>query len=213
MSLPAVSIVVPCYNQGNFLEDTIASVLRSTFQDFEIIIVNDGSTDQNTLNVLARIRHEKIRVIHQENLGLAMARNNGFAVARGEYFLPLDSDDMIAPTMLKESIALLQAHPEVAYAYTDIHYFGDENFILLVPEYNLYKFLWLNLHAHCALIRKQAFLNVGGYVKNKDIHGYDDFELWIHLGLRGWYGKRIPKPLFYYRRHGRTLCHEALEKK
>lgn len=210
MESPLISVVIPCFNQGVFLSETINSVLQSTYQNFEIILVNDGSTDQTTIEVLSSISHEKIRVIHQVNQGVAAARNTGFRAARGAFFLPLDSDDMIAPTMLEETAALLQSHPDIAYAYTDVRYFGDENFISIACEYNLYKMLWFGQNAHCALLRREAFEDIGGYTLSKDVDGYEDLEFWIHLGLRGWYGKRIPKPLFYYRRHGVTRYHIAL---
>src|SRR5215213_6636466 len=98
---PRVTIVIPCFNLGEYLADTIDSVLAQTFQDFEIIVVNDGSTDERTNRIISDLSHPKIRTIATANQGLARARNSGIAGAAGDYILPLDADDKIAPTYLR----------------------------------------------------------------------------------------------------------------
>ena len=95
--MPKVSVIIPCYNQGACLEEAVDSVLAQTFQDFEILVVNDGSTDEATIRMLGKYERPKTRVIHTDNQGLAMARNNGIREARGAYILPLDADDKIGP--------------------------------------------------------------------------------------------------------------------
>ncbi|MCI5167028.1 MAG: glycosyltransferase family 2 protein, partial [Candidatus Electrothrix sp. GM3_4] len=115
--MPRVSVVIPCYNQGSFIDETIHSVLAQTWQYFEIIVVNDGSTDPFTVNHLQQLNFPKTRVLHTENQGLSSARNNGIREAQGEYILPLDADDRIGPTYLEQAIRLLDADPELGIVY------------------------------------------------------------------------------------------------
>ena len=88
-----VSVIIPCYNQGQYIEEAVKSVLAQTYQNFEIIIVNDGSTDEFTNKLLSDYDKQKTKVLHTDNQGLASARNNGIKVAKGKYILPLDADE------------------------------------------------------------------------------------------------------------------------
>ncbi len=124
MTVPAVSIVVPCYNGGRFLDGLLASLAAQTFRDFEIIIVDDGSSDNATREKLASI-DAAIRVIRQENRGLPSARNTGFRLARAAFVLPLDSDDGLEPAFLAEmTTALRAAPPSVGFAFADVRLTG-----------------------------------------------------------------------------------------
>ena len=105
--MPRVSIIMPCYNQGQYVAEAVDSVLGQTFHDFEIIIINDGSTDQETISTLESFDRPKCLILHTTNQGLAAARNNGIREARGEYILPLDADDRIAPTYLEKAVRVL----------------------------------------------------------------------------------------------------------
>src|SRR5262249_25551378 len=107
---PAVSIIVPCFNGGRFLDALMASLGRQTFRDFEIIIVDDGSTDEETPRKLASLR-DRARVIHQDNRGPSAARNTGARAAHGDTLFMLDCDDTIEPEFLAETVPLLQAAP------------------------------------------------------------------------------------------------------
>jgi len=94
-----VSVIIPCYNQGQYLTESIGSVLASDHQKIEIIVVDDGSTDPETCRILGGLDYPKTRLIRRENGGLAAARNSGIAAAQGRYILPLDADDRIGPTI------------------------------------------------------------------------------------------------------------------
>ncbi len=196
-----VSVVIPCYNQGRFLDEAIKSVLASDYPNVEIIVVNDGSTDPETNRVIANIAYPKTRVIQQTNRGAATARNAGVAAAAGKYILNLDADDSIAPTYISKAVAVLEANPRLGYAYCDLHMFGDENLDRRLPPYDYYRLLWDNQQNGCVVLRKEAWQAVGGF--NETIaRGYEDWEMWINLGEHGWHGYRIPELLFNYRRHG-----------
>jgi glycosyltransferase involved in cell wall biosynthesis len=142
---PLVSVIIPCYNYGHYVEEAIDSVLQQTFQNFEIIVVNDGSTDPVTIEVLKHLKKPKTRVIHQANKGLPEARNEGIRHAKGKYICCLDADDTLEPTYLEKAVALLEANPGIAFAYSWVRLFGDEEKIWYTEPYDLEKLLRYNL--------------------------------------------------------------------
>ncbi len=192
---PKVSVIVPCYNSHAFLGRALDSVRAQTFLDFEIIVINDGSTDPNTLANLQALGDD-VRLVHQENKGLPGARNTGFREALGEFVLPLDCDDWIAPTFLAKTIALLDANPDRAYAFTHIALEGNESGVLK-KTYNFFEQLFLNHVPYCILIRKQVWKQIGGYDESMR-QGCEDWEFNLHLGFSGFFGQAIPEPLFHY---------------
>ena len=143
--MPTVSVIIPCYNQGQFLDEAVDSVLVQSFADFEIIIVNDGSTDDLTNRLLKTYAKEKTRVIATANMGLAAARNNGIAVACGKYILPLDADDRIGTSYLEKAVAILDADSEVGIVYSKARLFGAVETDWLLPDYSLERMLVDNL--------------------------------------------------------------------
>ena len=209
----SVSIIIPCYNYGKYIEEAVESVLKQTFRDFEIIIVNDGSTDETTLKVLKKIKknYPEITVIDQKNGGLANARNNGIKAARGEFILPLDADDTIEPTMLEKCHNEIIKDEKLGNVYTYVRFFGDENRIWEIPEYNFYELIWGNYIVATNLFRKKAWEEVGGYDENMK-NGYEDWEFLIRLGEHGWQGKLIKEPLFNYRKHGKSMIDDTNKK-
>ena len=192
---PTVSVVVPCYNAHAFLGRALASIRAQTCRDFEIIVVNDGSTNPDTLATL-RTLGDDVRLVHQENLGLPGARNTGFRQARGEFVLPLDCDDWIEPTFLAKAFALLEANPERPYAFAHIALEGDEAGILK-KTYNFFEQLFLNHVPYCILIRKRVWEQAGGYDESMR-RGCEDWEFNLRLGISGFHGLAIPEPLFHY---------------
>jgi glycosyltransferase involved in cell wall biosynthesis len=203
-----VSVVIPCYNYGTYVEEAVSSVLAQTYPHCEIIVIDDGSTDPHTREVLDRIEHNRVRVIHQENQGLALARNRGASVANGEYLVFLDADDRLSETAIALLLFALLHHPEAAYAYPDQRFFGDCELVWETQDYNAYDLLWANHPSVCSMLRAPAFAASRKFIPNG---GYEDWEFWIHSILEGHYGVRIPVPVFEYRRHGKTMIHEALK--
>lgn len=198
---PKISVIIPCFNHGDFLEETIESVLSQTFKDYEIIVVDDGSTDPGTLVVLDEMekKYSGIKIIRQPNGGPANARNKGIGASSGELFFPLDADDTIDPRMLEKCHALISKDPQLGFVYTYTHFFGAEDAVWKNPEYNFYDLLWANQSTVSALVRKKAWEEVGGYDENKD-NKYEDWDFWISLGERGWHGKLIKEFFFNYRK-------------
>ncbi len=197
MTVPAVSIVVPCFNGGRFLDGLFASLGRQTFRDFETIIVDDGSTDEGTRKTLDSLARD-IRIVRQGNRGLPAARNTGFAAARTDFVLPLDCDDEIEPAFLSKTVdALRNAPPEVAFVFTDIRLVGRMKGVLtrdLCP----FDQLFINRLPYCMLFRKSAWRDVGGYdATMRD--GYEDWDFNLRLIQDGFRGIKIAEPLFVYR--------------
>lgn len=192
---PRVSVVIPCHNGGAFLPAALASLAQQTVTDFEVIVVDDGSNDPDTLKVLAGLDGE-VRLVRQENRGLAGARNAGFARARGAFLLPLDCDDTLEPEFLERTLAALDAHRDAAFAFTHIRLAGERDGVL-AKDYNFFAQLFLNQLPYCLLMRAEMWRRVGGYGDN--LFGYEDWELNIRAGGMGHFGVVIEAPLFRYR--------------
>ncbi len=204
---PDVSFIVPCYNHGEYLRDCVVSLLKQDYTAFEIIIINDGSTD-NTHEVATEIKDEfpeyNIRYIQQENSGLVRSRNKGCTIAKGKYILPIDADDLIAPSFLSKTVAILESNPHLGYVSTKALFFGHSN--LIWPKENLtpVNFVSTNQQTCTTLFRKEMWKELGGYDESM-IHGYEDWELWIRATKNGWIGLQIDEPLFFYRRKADSM--------
>ncbi|RWX50749.1 Glycosyltransferase involved in cell wall bisynthesis, partial [Candidatus Electrothrix marina] len=196
--MPRVSVVIPCYNQGAFVDEAVNSVLDQTWQDFEIIVVNDGSTDPFTVNHLQQLNFPKTRVLHTGNQGLASARNNGIREAQGEYILPLDADDRISPTYLEQAVRVLDADPEVGIVYCKAQLFGDVATEWLLPEFSLQRILLDNIIFCTAFFRKNDWEAVGGFDPAM-VYGWEDYDFWLSLLEMNREVFQIKEILFYYR--------------
>lgn len=207
---PLVSVVVPCFNHGEYLEESVDSVLAQTFQDFEIIVVNDGSTDPGTIEVLRSLSRPKTRVIHQPNRGLPAARNRGIGEARGRYVCCLDADDTLEPTYLEKAVWMLETKPDVGFVYTWVRRFGEETGTWYTDSFSLSNLLQYNHISVAAVFRRVAWERVGGFWEAMR-PGLEDWEFWIHLAAAGFPGERIPEPLLNHRKHGPSMLDEAVE--
>lgn len=194
-----VSIIVPCYNQGQYLSETLDSVISQTYQDWECIIIDDGSID-NTASVAKEllVKDPRIRYIYQENQGVSAARNNAIRQSNGKYILPLDADDLIAPTYLEESVAYIEKHPEAKVVYCQAEKFGAVNCKWDLPDYDFNKMLFENLLFCTALFCKSDYDKCGGYNENMKA-GVEDWDFWLSLLGPDDKVHRIDKVLFYYR--------------
>lgn len=209
---PLVSVVIPCFNYGQYVVEAIDSCINSTFENIEIIVVNDCSTDPYTIDVLSRLNKPKTRVIHHlENKGLPTARNTGIKEAKGKYILPLDADDTIEPTFIEKTVHVLETNPRLGFVSTGRRHFGNQNSTHIPPQYNFYKLLFQNLCSVTSLFRKKAWEDVGGFNEEMTL-GYEDWDFWISLGEKGWFGYRIPEILFNYRKHGKSMITDARKK-
>ena len=201
---PRVSVVIPCFNQGLFLSCAIESVLVQTFDSFEVIVVDDGSTDPATVALLDGLDYPRTTVIRQENVGLPGARNAGMRIARGQFLVPLDADDELAPTFLAEFLEAISKHPRAAFVHCWSELFGDQHAVWVTRPYNPYQQLLSNGLVGCVLLRRDAWEQVGGYAEDLT-SGNEDWDLWLRLLGKGWDQVEVARPLFRYRRHGVSM--------
>lgn len=214
---PTVSVIIPAYNQAQFINQAIESVLAQTFTDYEIIVVNDGSTD-NTAQVLAAYG-DHLQVITQANAGLSAARNSGLKVARGEFIAFLDSDDLWYSRMLATTVAYLQQNPEVDLvcgAWDLIDESGQvirpankpSNFRARVRADLLRALATGNLFlVHALLIRKKCFACCGNF--DTTLKAVEDWDLWTRMAIHGHKADVIDVPVARYRRHRANMTRDA----
>ena len=211
---PYISVVIPCYNDGLYLPETIERLSQQTYKNFEIIVVNDGSTDPLTLQVFATLEKTGILVLHKENGRMASARNYGVKHSKGTMIAALDADDYFHPSFFERAIKLLEEKEDVAVVTSYIQLFGEIRKTAKPRGGNEYNFLFSNQCPACALVRKDSWNAVGGYdeaMKN----GYEDWEFYIRITQKGWLIHVIPEKLLFYRQTNKsvhkndTLTHRA----
>jgi glycosyltransferase involved in cell wall biosynthesis len=198
MSLdPAMSIICPCYNHGRYIEGMLESVFAQTFSDYQVIIVNDGSTD-NTKEILDGFHHKKLHILHTHNRGPAAARNTAIAAARGSIILNLDADDKIAPSLLAQGVKVFNDYPDVGIVTSEVCFFGDRRGRFILPTYSLRDMLKDNIIHSTAFFRKVDWEKAGGY-SNDLIYGLEDYDFWLSIIELGRDVYRIPEELIFYR--------------
>tara|TARA_B100000242_G_C42950418_1_gene440703 strand:- start:59 stop:925 length:867 start_codon:yes stop_codon:yes gene_type:complete len=192
-----ISVIVPCFNSGKTIRRTIDSIINQTWTNKEIILINDGSNDKETLKILEEIKSiNSIKFIDQRNSGLASARNKGVNKSKGKYLFFLDADDWIDPKTLEMMFFYLKNNKECGYIFTDIFLEGKRKGILK-KDFNLFEQLFLNQIPYSIFIPKKDFIKYGFYDENMKL-GYEDWELNIRLAANNLFGKRLPVPLFHY---------------
>ena len=210
---PLVSVVIPCYRQANYLPETLDSVIRQSYTNWEVMIVNDGSPD-HTEEVANKYRKldARIRYIYQENKGLSAARNKGIQEANGEFILPLDADDLIQPTYIEKAMKAFCCHPELKVVYSQGMFFGALNRLCKTQRWRGYKSLLARNPFFCsAFFRKDDCLAVGGYDEQMR-KGFEDWEFFIRLLTEEDEVYQIPSPLFYYRIKEQSMLTQATQR-
>jgi glycosyltransferase involved in cell wall biosynthesis len=207
---PRISVLMPCFNHGQFIGEAIASVLAQTVQDFEIVVVDDGSTEIETRETLSRLNSPRTTVLTTANRGLPAARNWAAQHASGEVFCALDADDKLAPTWFEAGLRVLDADPEIAFVSHWLETFGDERWTWTPAACDLSSLLARNAVNGAALLRRRAFAAVGGYDESMR-EGCEDWDLWLRLVEGGWKGTIVPEVLFYYRRRADSMSRLMLD--
>lgn len=203
---PAVSIIMPCYNAMAHLSQSVESVLDQTFADWELIAVDDGSSD-DTLAWLHSQTDARLHILAQTNQGVSAARNAGLSRARGQYIAFLDADDTWAPTFLATLFAALQTHPHAALAYSgwqNIGLSGPRGKPFIPPDYETPAkretlFAGCRWPIHAALTRRQAVVDAGGF--DRRLKNAEDYALWLEIAAVTTI-VRVPEVLAQYRFHG-----------
>ncbi len=201
--------MIPCFNLGSYLDEAVESVLAQAVDDVEIIVVDDGSTDPQTVRLLSAYQRPRTRVLRLEHAGLARARNAGISAATGAYLCALDADDRLEPRFLDKAIRVLEEEPEVAFVSCWLRAFGAEDWEWKPERCDLPALLAEDTVLTAALVRRDAVLAVGGYDTAMPAQGDEDWDLWLRLVEQGYRGRILPEVLFNYRRrHGSmsTAC-------
>ncbi len=193
---PHLSVVIPCRDHGELLVEAVASVQASA-PTSELILVNDGSRQPRTLEVLGRLRQAGYDILDEVGVGLAQARNAGIARAQGPYILTLDADDRLRPHFVEAAVALLDEEPRLGVVYGDRHTFGLRSAEIEVPDFDLDRMLCGNYVASCAVFRKEAWSSCGGYAR--ELPAWEDWEFWIALAELGWGFRHLPVLSFDHR--------------
>lgn len=181
MQAPLVSIIVPCYQQAQYLSNTLDSVIAQTFQSWEGIIVNDGSTDNTEEIALKYVEIDpRFRYFFQENQGVSAARNKAINHSQGKYILPLDADDLITPSYIEHAVNYLESHPECKLVYGLCEKFGEENGLWNLPEYDFQKLLFDNMIFIASVFRRIDFDKTIGFNENMRA-GVEDWDFFLSL--------------------------------
>lgn len=204
-----VSIVIPAFNPGNLILETINSVLNQTYQNFEIIIVDDGSTD-NTKEIIKSYNDKRIKYFFQDNCGIpAKVRNRGAALSSGEYIAFLDHDDIWMDNKLAKQIEIVSNDAEIAMVSTNGYYLFDneKSSEIMISGFKSSYFSERNLFPgnsvfqSSVIINKKAFETLGGFNESTELKAIEDYDLWLRL-FKKFKCYFISEPLAYYRIHG-----------
>ncbi|HSV88271.1 MAG TPA: glycosyltransferase family A protein [Bacteroidales bacterium] len=192
-----LSAIIPCFNHGQYLPEALASLDNSPKRDqIEVIIINDGSTDEFTNDYIAGLDTNKYVIINQENLGLAKARNNGILTAQADFVLMLDADNYVEEVFLTDFFNLIQTNQSFDALYGDARFFGEVNKVQVQGEIDLLKLLKDNHIDACAIFNKITLINLGLYDDMMPVMGWEDWDLWLKLSFND--AKIIYKSKVYF---------------
>lgn len=202
--MPVLSIIIPCYNSSFYIKETLDSVRKQTFCDWECIIVNDGSTD-NSLDIIKEyyIKDKRFKYIDKKNEGPAIARNIAIQNSTGEFILPLDSDDIIEPTYTEKAIQHFRLYPKTKLVYCQAELFGNKNGKWDLPNYSYSNLIWANCIFCAAIYRREDYDKTKGYNPNMNMVE-EDWDFYLSLLNINDLVYQIPEILFYYRQHEKS---------
>lgn len=202
---PDVTVVIPVHDDVDYLDETLASIYEQTHTSWEVVVVDDGSSDPKAVAYLDSLRRRpRLRLVRQENRGLPAARNAGMKIARGRFFVPLDADDQLEPEFMAHMLAALESRPDAAYAHCYARLHHDVDAVWVTRPFNPYWQLLGNGVVGCVLLRREAWEQVGGYDETMTL-GNEDWEMWLRLMANGWDQVHVREVLFKYRKHGISM--------
>lgn len=201
-----VSIIIPCYNQGQFVSEAIDSVLANTYENIEIIVVNDGSPTEVDQYVNPYIERGEITYVKQYNQGVSVARNNGIRLSQGKYVVCLDADDKLSEDYIETIYNQMAGRNAIIAAPHQS--FGRENNLWspTVPNDSIFV---LNCIPVNAMFSKDMWQDLGGFDETMKL-GYEDWEFWVHAYVRGYKFEVAKTPRVFYRRWEESLNSKAI---
>lgn len=204
-TVPSVSVVMPAYNAERYLREAIDSTLAQTYTDFELIIINDGSTDATKDIILSYSDSRIVYLENEQNSGICVTLNKGLDTARGRYIARMDADDIMMPERLAVQVAYMDAHPEIGASGSDVIDFGED--IKEITSQQIYQsydcaagLLFNPCFVHPSVIIRKSILDKYNIIYNDEYRGLEDFKMWWDIAQ---YSKivNIPKVLLKYRHH------------
>ncbi len=207
-----ITVYITNYNYGRYLNKCINSVLQQTFQNFELIIIDDGSTDESK-KILERYQDkENIKIIFQDNIGLNCSNNVALNLSKGKYIIRVDADDYLMPNALELMTEIMSANDEVAMVFPDYYLIDSENNIIgqfIRHDFdNDVKLYDQPAHGACTMIKTDVLKNIGGY--DEEFNRQDGYDIWLKI-TRNFKVKNVNEPLFYYRQHENSLSKNEFE--
>jgi hypothetical protein len=211
---PLISVIIPAYNQARYIRQSITSVIAQTYPHLEIIVIDDGSTDE-TAQLVGNIHDPRLRYFYQENQGLSAARNAGIRIAKGDYFSYLDSDDLFLPDKLKILLNEFKADSKMGMVAgqaipidDDVHQIG-KMFSKGIPAEGALLLLGNPLHVGSILIKRKWQLRVGFFDEN--LRSYEDWDMWLRLVRHGCRVGWVDKPVSLYRFHPKQMTRDGMQ--
>lgn len=194
-----VSIIIPTYNYGEFLAEAMESALSQSYPNIDLIVVDDGSTD-NTREIVEKY---PVKYVYQQHRGVAKAKNNGVEHSDAEFFLILDSDDRLHPQYVELTLKEMLRDTSIGFVYTSCGCFGDSDEVFVARKLHHRFSVFRGTGGQCgaALVRRYAFDETDGY--DEKLPAYEDWDLCIRLCLKGWKGKAVFEPIHFRRMHSR----------
>jgi glycosyltransferase involved in cell wall biosynthesis len=189
---------MPCYNHGEYLVEALDSIKKQSYPNYEIIIVDDGTTDTSTLELLNKTS-EYATVIHQNNAGPSVARDTGIRKSSGRYLFFLDSDNRVGSQYISKGVEVMEANPKVGVVYSDALIFGAVNERKVSGEFDMDSMVFANPIDICSVMRRQTYDDAGGFDAYLSKLGLEDWEFWFSVYSSGWQFHYLPEILFEYR--------------
>lgn len=195
-----VSVIMPCYNDGIYIEQAIESVKKQSYKNIELIVIDDGSEENTTISIINRLKEMEKSVIflRTSHLGPAGARNYGIRQAEGKFILPLDSDDIISETYVEKCLGVLKGNENIGAVYCLANLFGEKEGKWELPIYSFENMLVDNIVFVTAMFRKTDWEAVGGFDTSMEA-GMEDYSFWLSILELGKEIYQIPEVLFHYR--------------
>jgi glycosyltransferase involved in cell wall biosynthesis len=200
MNPPLVSFIIPYFNSGETVQETIDSIFNQSYSNFDIWIINDGSIDQFSIDKLKDLEgNEKIHILQQANAGPSIAKNHGVSASKGEILCFLDADNLVLENYLSEAIRAFELIKDIDVVYSDYMNFGDIDGIHLSMNIDYFNILIGNPIDNCVVIKRESFLSVNGFDEYLSRLGLEDWELWLNLLKNGRKFHYLNKVHFKYR--------------
>lgn len=191
-----ISVIIPCYNDGQYLPELLDSIWFKKSISYEVIIVNDGSTEEKTTDYLQKIQ-TNYTIINKSNGGPSSARNYGIKSAKGDYILLVDADDVLVSSYFEKAFTMLEENNDIDIIFGDCKYFGNQN-KYWKTDWDEFQQLYKNQLSITTLFRKSIWIATGGFDESMN-NGYEDWEYWIHAMSKSFNFKYVPGISFKYR--------------